>query len=503
MKVAPAVEAEVLGVVSDAAGSTDVTAPRSAEMEPGREMAPVTVQPGTGGARGSVEYLGHWKEEEYRCFSLCLCPSCDKRAMPVKMQGEGEGVRVPTRVAFGRFVDELVQNKAPGGILAIREWTEAQQRGENHWVHVTLWRVSWSTSPDDTSYQRHGSVGTSYQRHEFAPSPEKISFADFEGVIDDVGGGPHPHRMAVYRVTLPREGLNPDKWAGRPPPLAPEDLYTGPRSDGLRSTEDIGGEYCSCCFPFFCSSVTVTPMGADVIEMRKRGWSMFLAFYPCMPICANDILTRERGTNSFSPPRVKDIAGQEHWSSTVFNDDGSMKIGVDSLCFYPFCYRRRSKGRPFRKVETEDVAGTWCHCRMCLGMYALTLCAPYTGAFSRSSCSTKKRLNQDQYEEKGCCCCLPFSLLCSVLLPTAAALLPPALCPVSLLTLLPLPCPFSETRTRMYVNGHPTNGFDGPAPWDKNGGPGTDYRDSGCVDGAIGGYPIMPTISLDCGWKCC
>ena len=224
---------------------------------------------------------------------------------------------------------------------------------------------------------------------------------------------------------------------------------------------------------------------------------MFLGFYPCMPICANDILTRERGTNSFSPPRVKDIAGQEHWSSTVFNDDGSMKIGVDSLCFYPFCYRRRSKGRPFRKVETEDVAGTWCHCRMCLGMYALTLCAPYTGAFSRSSCSTKKRLNQDQYEEKGCCCCLPFCLLCPVLLPTGHLILLPG----------PLPCPFSETRTRMYVNGHPTNWFDGPAPWDKNGGPGTDYRDAGCVDGAIGGYPCiiggMPTISLDCGWKCC
>ena len=80
MKVAPAV-AEVLGVVDDAAGRTEgygevlsvahapdappaaapaapveeeATAPRPAEMERGREMAPLTVQPGAGGARGSI-----------------------------------------------------------------------------------------------------------------------------------------------------------------------------------------------------------------------------------------------------------------------------------------------------------------------------------------------------------------------------------------------------------------------------------------------------------------
>ena len=41
--------------------------------------------------------------------------------------------------------------------------------------------------------------------------------------------------------------------------------------------------------------------------------------------------------------------------------------------------------------------------------------------------------------------------------------------------LLPL-IPFNEVRTRLYVNGHPTNGFYGPDPnnidW---------YRDGGCV----------------------
>ena len=46
-------------------------------------------------------------------------------------------------------------------------------------------------------------------------------------------------------------------------------------------------------------------------------------------------------------------------------------------------------------------------------------------------CTTKKALNQDQYEESGRCCwlCLPLPYLCG------------------------------GTRTRKYVNGHPTNGF--------------------------------------------
>ena len=66
---------------------------------------------------------------------------------------------------------------------------------------------------------------------------KNIRFADFEGVVDDFGA---PLQMAVYRVTLPRGGFR--EWAGRPPPLAPEDLYTGPRSDGLLSTDDISGK---------------------------------------------------------------------------------------------------------------------------------------------------------------------------------------------------------------------------------------------------------------------
>ena len=413
------------------------------------------LEKGAGGARGSVEYLGLWREP--------------KRARnAVKMEGEGENVRIPTRIAFGRFVDALVKNKVPGGTFGIAQWTE--WRGGNKSknqppTQVTVWRVYWSTKPGDTSYQRHGFAGMS------SPTPERIvPFADFEPIAETLGG---KNQIALYRVTLPREGLDPDKWAGRPPPPAPADLWLGPRRDGLLSTEDIRGEYFSSCFPFYCSSVTVTPIGADVIEMKQRGWSMFLSFWPCMPICTNDIKTRERRTNAFG-------TWQKDGYRTVFNGDGSMK-NEDCICCDDRWYRRRSKGRPFRKVETKDIAGTWCHYRMCLLPVPVWLCVSYTGVFSTFSCSSKTRLNEDQYEEVGCCCC-------------------------SLLPLLPLCCS-SETRTRHYVKGHPTNWFD------HHQGEGFDvlgsiYRDSGCVDGAIMGSPAdcdgaIPTMSFDCGWKCC
>ena len=200
---------------------------------------------------------------------------------------------------------------------------------------------------------------------------------------------------------------------------------------------------------------------------------MFLSFWPCMPICTNDIKTRERRTNAFG-------TWQKDGYRTVFNGDGSMK-NEDCICCDDRWYRRRSKGRPFRKVETKDIAGTWCHYRMCLLPVPVWLCVSYTGVFSTFSCSSKTRLNEDQYEEVGCCCC-------------------------SLLPLLPLCCS-SETRTRHYVKGHPTNWFD------HHQGEGFDvlgsiYRDSGCVDGAIMGSPAdcdgaIPTMNFDCGWKCC
>ena len=146
-------------------------------------------------------------------------------------------------MAFSRFVDELVQNGAPSGILAIR----------GH-------EFSWSASPEDKSYQRHGFVGTESdhlyrgQRVRYRdaegfvsqingdtcdivlerviPDVGRISeavqaardqlepiqqaaFADFEGAVDDLG---YNDQMAVYRVTLPSGGLDPQ--VGRSPAAA-------------------------------------------------------------------------------------------------------------------------------------------------------------------------------------------------------------------------------------------------------------------------------------------
>ena len=135
MKVAPAV-AEVLGVGDDAAGRTEgygevlsvahapdappaaapaapvveeATAPRPAEMERGPAAAD-EVQPGAGGARGSIEFLGRWNEKYHY----------NERAMPIKMRGD-------VRVALGKLVDELVQHGESSGILVI--WGQGQFPG--------------------------------------------------------------------------------------------------------------------------------------------------------------------------------------------------------------------------------------------------------------------------------------------------------------------------------------------------------------------------------------
>jgi hypothetical protein len=433
MKVAPAV-AEVLGVVDDAAGShtegygevlsvahappAAIPAPRPAEMERGPAAAD-EVQPGAGGVHGFVEFLGRWNEKEH------------DRAMPIKFKiwpiiwGRDTYIR-GLRVAFSRFVDELVQNGASSGILAIR----------GH-------EFSWSASPDDKSYQRHGFVGTESTTH------ENIRFADFEGVVT-LPSVTLPSRgldqMAVYRVTLPSGGLDSEKWVGRPPPLAPEDLYTGPRSDGLLSTDDVSGEYCWCCFPFGCGSITVRPIGPDTIETLKH--NSLLAF-PCGTFSdrKNDIKTRKPGTNVFLGPRGRDYDDMDFSEAT--------SCGIPSWSFMPFgeaecTYLRCSKGRQFHKVETKDIAGTWLSCA-----YMWMLYPPLP--FVRIARTTKKALNEDEYEESG------WSIV---------------ICPPC------LPCPISETFTRRYVNGHPTNAFNPPRV-DVNDRGNLDhwYRDSGCIDG--------------------
>ena len=139
---------------------------------------------------GSVEFLGRWNEKKV------------DPAMPVKMRGYD----VSPRFAFGKLVEELVQKNAPCGILAISE--------DRYYK-----RISWSASPDDVSYQRHGEAQlAAMEVKKRSPGEEPLLFADLEGVVDDFGasckcGCEHgcgcgrslegPHTIAVYRVTPP------------------------------------------------------------------------------------------------------------------------------------------------------------------------------------------------------------------------------------------------------------------------------------------------------------
>ena len=279
--------------------------------------------------------------------------------MPIKLEGKGDAETM-VRVAFGKLVDELVQNGASGGILAISQWTKISEGRE-----FTFWDFSWTASPDDTSYQRHGFVGME------SDQSENIRFVDFEGVVDDLGD---EDQMAVYRVTLPSGGLDADKWAGRPPPPAPEDLYTGPRRDGLLSTEEISGDYSLCFFPFFCNSMTVVPHGPDAIE----AWSTCFLF-PFGPMTQGGVRPRDPGTNAF----------------------GDMTFSADGTASGGFKKRPGSQKRAFQKVDARDLAGKWCGC----------FCIPVVPIwpFSMVVCTRKKALNEDRYAENGICCflCLP------------------------------------------------------------------------------------------------
>ena len=287
------------------------------------------------------------------------------------------------------------------------------------------WGISWSA--DDERYQQLGLISAEPDRH------ENIRFADFDGAID-VFSDLASEANAVYRVTLPRGGLDPWKWAGRPPPPAPEELYTGPRSDGLLSTGEISGDYSApgcveCCI---CNSMTVVPHGPDAIETWRTGCFFIPPWIG--PIAEGALRTRDPGTNTFRYPQSQDPN-----KIVTFSADGTAEQGCDI-----FKKRPDSQKRAFQKVETRDLAGNWRGC--CCPLFMLLW--PFSGI----SCTTKKALNEDQYAESGRCC------VCCVL---------PGI-------------PISETRsTRKYVHGQPTNGFDG---YDFNGQPVTHWhRDPGCA----------------------
>ena len=157
--------------------------------------------------------------------------------------------------------------------------------------------------------------------------------------------------------------------------------------------------------------MTVVPLGADVIET----WSTSCLFCKCPPgepvyflgpIVAGEVRTRNPGTNHFR---------SEKPGGMTFSARGTASGG----------YKKRpgSQKRTFQKVETRDLAGTWCGC----------LCIPKCNWVFTTSlfCTRKKALDEDRYEESGLGCALG------------------------------LPIPISGTRTRQYVNGLPTNRFDG------------------------------------------
>ena len=406
-----------------AAGARARRALVGAEPEPeGDQM--ITVEPGKK-AVGSLEFIGTWTEHNKK----------HRRLMPIKIDGgtwhADEELKI--RFALGKLVDELVRNKVSSGVLAISCWTEKNKRTKpdgtfdgNAPRTKKVWGISWSSRPDDESYQRLGLISMQ------APLGD-IYFAGFDGVISPARSW--ETKNEVYRVTLPSGGLDRWKWAGRPPPLAPEELYTGPRDDGLLSTGEISGEYYSGRYEFSsctcCRSMNVMPHGPDAIEMWISGCCFLPPLIMGIPFGDGRVATREPGTNTFD--------------GRTFSADGTVENENrgDFLCdCEKFPYKKRPNSRAFGKVETRDIAGTWCSC-------CSIPVAPVLG-FTR--CTTKRALNEDQYTESGCWffLCFPLSPVCN-------------------------------THTRLYENGHATNGFarnfyDAAHPDDV-----VRYRDAGCT----------------------
>ena len=218
------------------------------------------------------------------------------------------------------------------------------------------------------------------------------------------------------------------KGKNRPPSPAPADLrlVSTDDSDRLVSTDEISGDYRGSCFGSLCTSMTVVPLGADMIEANRSYW-LFLPPLCVGPYVEGDVWIRNPDTNAF---RLLRDPNPESTNVMTFSADGTARKPGEGV--YKWQKRPGSQKRAFQKVETRDLAGCWCSC----------CCLPFLGAwpFSLCLCTTKKALNQDQYDEWGCGCSLvpPFIVLPRRDDPGRAG-------------------PY--TRTRFYANGHPTNGF--------------------------------------------
>ena len=217
----------------------------------------------------------------------------------------------------------------------------------------------------------------------------------------------------------------------RPPSPAPADLrlVSTDDSDRLLSTDDISGDYRGSCFGSLCTSMIVVPLGADLIEVKKSYWFCLPPLF-VGPYGDGDVWIRNPNTNVFYRKRYGH--GAKDGSDVVtFSADGT---ATAKLCFQNSYQKKAvSQKRTFQKVDTGDLAGTWCSC-MYYPVVPLFFCT--TGCL----CTTKKALDEDRYEESGCGCSLvpPFIVLPRRDDPGRAG-------------------PY--TRTRFYANGHPTNGF--------------------------------------------
>ena len=221
------------------------------------------------------------------------------------------------------------------------------------------------------------------------------------------------------------------KGKNRPPSPAPADLrlVSTDDSDRLLSTDDISGDYRGSCFGSLCTSMIVVPLGADLIEVKKSYWFCLPPLF-VGPYGDGDVWIRNPNTNVFYRKRYGH--GAKDGSDVVtFSADGT---ATAKLCFQNSYQKKAvSQKRTFQKVDTGDLAGTWCSC-MYYPVVPLFFCT--TGCL----CTTKKALDEDRYEESGCGCSLvpPFIVLPRRDDPGRAG-------------------PY--TRTRFYANGHPTNGF--------------------------------------------
>ena len=217
----------------------------------------------------------------------------------------------------------------------------------------------------------------------------------------------------------------------RPPAPAPADLrlVSTDDSDRLLSTDDISGDYRGSCFGSLCTSMIVVPLGADLIEVRKSYWFCLPPLF-VGPYGDGDVWIRNPNTNVFYRNRYGH--GAKDGSDVVtFSADGT---ATAKLCFQNSYQKKAvSQKRTFQKVDTGDLEGTWCSCEY----YP---CVPLMCLLGGCLCTTKKALNQDQYDEWGCGCSLvpPFIVLPRRDDPGRAG-------------------PY--TRTRFYANGHPTNRF--------------------------------------------